>query len=55
MKNKILALLVFLLTLPSAVMADNFVNLTPRPKSMSVGSGTLTLPSSFTISHSRPE
>lgn len=52
MKNKILALLVFLLTLPSAVMADNFVNLTPRPKSMSVGSGTLTLPSSFTISHS---
>ena len=50
MKNKLLALLVLLLMIPAMGWADNFVNLTPRPKTMTVGTGLLTLPASFTIS-----
>ena len=34
-----------------ATWAQTFVNLTPRPKTMKVGTGTLALPSQFTISY----
>lgn len=36
---------------PCATFAQEFVNLTPRPKTMTVGTGTLTLPSSFVVSY----
>ena len=52
MKNKLLLLLTLVLWLPTFAKADNFVNLTPRPKSISTGTGVLTLPSSFTVSYS---
>ena len=50
MKNKLLAFLMLIFLLPAVVMADDFVNLTPRPKTMNVTGGTLTLPASFSIS-----
>ncbi len=50
MKNRLLALLLSALALlPLAAAADSFVNLTPRPKSMTVQDGTLTLPQTFAI------
>ena len=36
--------------LPCATWAQTFVNLTPRPKTMTVGTGSLTMPSEFTVS-----
>ena len=36
--------------LPLATWAQTFVNLTPRPKTMTVGTGSLTMPSEFTVS-----
>ncbi len=53
MRKGILSLLMSLaLLLPTSVSAQTFVNLTPRPKSMTVSTGALTLPSQFTISYS---
>ena len=49
MKNKILSLLFLALALPCLSFADNFVNLTPRPRSMSVENGELVLPQQFTV------
>ncbi len=50
MKNRLLSLLLLALALlPLAASADSFVNLTPRPKSMTVQDGTLTLPQTFVI------
>lgn len=37
--------------LPGAIGAQSFVNLTPRPKNMTVGTGSLALPAQFTISY----
>ncbi len=50
MKNKLLLFLSLFLCLAAGAKADNFVNLTPRPKTMTVGTGTLTLPSTLTLS-----
>lgn len=51
MKTKLLSLLLLLAMWPWAASAQEFVNLTPRPKTMTVGTGTLTLPTSFVVSH----
>ena len=47
MKNKILSLLLFLL--PCLSMADNFVNLTPLPRSITKTAGELVLPRQFVV------
>ena len=53
MKIKLIGLLVSLFLLAGAAVAQTFINLTPRPKSISVKAGQqLTLPSKFSISHS---
>ena len=49
MKKIALLLLAFIIGLPMVATADSRVNLTPVPKKMTVGSGTLVLPESFTI------
>lgn len=49
MKLKLLGLSLLLSLSSIVVQAQSFVNLTPRPKTMVVGSGTLVLPSSFSI------
>ena len=49
MKKIALLLLAIIIGLPFMAMADSRVNLTPAPKKMTVGSGTLVLPQSFTI------
>ena len=49
MKKVTLLLLAIFISLPMFTKADNSINLTPVPKSMTVGNGTLTLPQSFTI------
>ena len=49
MKRFTLSLLALLLCLPMAMRADNEINLTPVPMKMTKGTGTLTLPQSFTI------
>lgn len=49
MKNKFLCLLCLLLALPFAATAQDFVNLTPKPKQMTVGSGELVLPRTFAV------
>lgn len=49
MKHRLLGLLMMLVMLPMGALAQTFVNLTPRPKTMIVGSGYLNLPSQFTI------
>ncbi len=49
MKTRLLYLLVALLLTPPAVMAQQFVNLTPTPKTMSAGTGELVLPKTFSI------
>ena len=52
MRHKLFGLLLALLLLPwTAAVAQTFVNLTPRPKTMNVYSGTLDLPNAFTISY----
>lgn len=53
MKIKLIGLLVSLFLLAGTAVAQTFINLTPRPKSISVKAGQqLTLPSKFSISHS---
>ena len=51
MKHKLLSFLLLLSLLPGATWAQTFVNLTPRPASMTVGTGSLALPSQFTVSY----
>ena len=53
MKHKLLlSLLLCLLAWPWAASAQTFVNLTPKPKSITVGEGTLTLPADFVVGYS---
>lgn len=53
MKIKLIGLMVSLFLLAGTAVAQTFINLTPRPKSISVKAGQqLTLPSKFSISHS---
>lgn len=52
MKHRLLCFLMFLSLLPMSTWAQTFVNLTPRPKTMTVGSGTLQLPATFAVSYS---
>ncbi|MCI6295254.1 MAG: beta-N-acetylhexosaminidase [Bacteroidales bacterium] len=53
MKHKfLLSLLLCLLAWPWAASAQTFVNLTPKPKTMTVGEGTLTLPADFVVGYS---
>ncbi len=52
MKKSLLSLLLFVLFVPSTLVAQTFVNLTPKPKTMTTATGTLTLPANFVISHS---
>ncbi|MBQ5888638.1 MAG: family 20 glycosylhydrolase, partial [Bacteroidaceae bacterium] len=42
-------LLLVLIAIPATMLADSKVNLTPVPKKMTVGNGTLVLPQNFTI------
>ena len=51
MKHRLLCFLMLLSLLPGATWAQTFVNLTPRPKTMTVGKGTLALPAQFSISY----
>lgn len=51
MKKRLLFLLMLALMLPYAMTAQTFVNLTPMPKSMTVGDGELKLPSAFTVGY----
>ena len=50
MKNRTLFLLFLLLALPCLSFADNFVNLTPYPRTMSQVTGELVLPQQFMVS-----
>lgn len=50
MKNKFLSLLLLMVLAVSPALAQDFINLTPKPKSMTAGTGTLTLPASFGVS-----
>lgn len=50
MKNRLLTLLLGVLVFVGLQAQPAFVNLTPRPKSLSVQSGKLVLPSQFTVS-----
>lgn len=52
MKNFFSGLLLLCLCLPVKLYADNFLNLTPVPKDMAIGEGTLVLPETFVISTS---
>ena len=49
MRKITLLLIAIIIGLPFMATADSRVNLTPVPKSMTVGNGTLVLPQSFTI------
>ena len=50
MKKILLLSIIALLSMPMAMRADSSVNLTPLPKSMVKGTGTMVLPESFSIS-----
>lgn len=50
MRIKFYGLLLLLALLPGLAQAQDFVNLTPKPKKMTVGQGELVLPESFEIS-----
>lgn len=51
MKTKILGLfLLLILLMPGITWAQDFINLTPKPKSMVAGQGELPLPEAFGIS-----
>ena len=52
MKSSLLSFMFLLMLLPFQAAADQFVNLTPTPKSMTVGDGQLVLPASFAVSAS---
>ena len=45
----LVAVLLAYICVPFTVLADSTINLTPVPKSMKKGSGSLTLPASFDI------
>ena len=47
--RKITLLLILIIGLPIAIMAENGINLTPVPMKMTVGNGKLTLPEKFAI------
>ncbi|MBO7231291.1 MAG: family 20 glycosylhydrolase [Bacteroidaceae bacterium] len=47
--RKITLLLIMIIGLPIALMAENGINLTPVPMKMTVGNGKLTLPENFAI------
>lgn len=49
MKQRLLSLLLLLAALPTAMWADTFINLTPKPKAMTVKSGSVTLPAKVTV------
>lgn len=51
MKHKLFSLLLCLLLLPTMVVAQDFVNLTPRPKTMTVKTGSLKLPNEFVVGY----
>lgn len=50
MKHKLIGLVVALFLLTGTAVAQTFVNLTPRPKTMTVKTGQLALPAQFSIS-----
>lgn len=50
MKQKLLIFLLLFAALPVAIWADTFINLTPKPKSISVQEGSVTLPENVTVS-----
>ena len=50
MQSKLIRLLLLALLLPLQGAAQTFVNLTPRPKTMTVASGSVALPTDFKIS-----
>lgn len=52
MKNRLLGLFMLLMCLPFAAAAQQFVNLTPTPLSMTPGTGELVLPQQFKIATS---
>lgn len=52
MKKTLLWLMLIGVFLPCSLWANDFVNLTPRAKQMTVKSGSLTLPASFTVGYS---
>lgn len=51
MKHRVLCFLMLLSLLPCATWAQTFVNLTPRPKTMTVGTGSLNMPTKFTVNY----
>ena len=53
MQSKLIRLLLLALLLPLQGAAQTFVNLTPRPKTMTVASGSVALPTDFKISSVR--
>lgn len=52
MKRKFFAAIFAAVASLGVIHAEAFVNLTPKPKQMTVGTGELTLPQSLTVSHS---
>lgn len=52
MKRNLLSFLFLLLILPLSLSAQNFVNLTPKAKSMTVMSGNVVLPADMKVSYS---
>ncbi len=56
MKHRLLSLLLCLLALPLTLPAQtSFVNLTPKPKQMTVNAGTLALPADFVVSYTEAD
>jgi len=51
MKQRLLTLLLACFALFASAAAQEFVNLTPKPKSLTQGDGSLTLPTSFTVGY----
>lgn len=51
MKQRLLLVLCLLISLSSVLHAQTFVNLTPKPKSMTVGDGVLVFPQNFVVSY----
>lgn len=50
MKRKLFWLLILVMSVPVTGGAQEFINLTPKPRQMTVGSGELVLPETFAIS-----
>ncbi len=51
MKIRLLSLFLVLFAWSGSLRAQDFVNLTPRPKQMTVGTGSLTLPQAFSVAY----